>query len=63
MEALLATQQYINEMIRLASPGMKVILLDKETVCIFIDFMNLFCFFRLELSHAPSKLNSNFLWL
>ncbi|KAI6191907.1 Vacuolar protein sorting-associated protein 45 [Aphelenchoides bicaudatus] len=31
MDSLLATQQYINEMIRLASPGMKVILLDKET--------------------------------
>lgn len=32
MDVLLATQQYVNEMIRLAGPGMKVILMDKETV-------------------------------
>ena len=32
MNFLLATQQYVNEMIRLAGPGMKVILMDKETV-------------------------------
>ncbi|CAD5234787.1 unnamed protein product [Bursaphelenchus xylophilus] len=31
MNYLLACQQYINEMIRLAGPGMKVLLMDKET--------------------------------
>lgn len=34
MNFLLATQQYVNEMIRLTGPGMKVILMDKETVSI-----------------------------
>ncbi|KAH7695567.1 vacuolar protein sorting-associated protein 45 [Aphelenchoides avenae] len=34
MNFLLATQQYVNEMIRLAGPGMKVILMDKETTSI-----------------------------
>lgn len=39
MDLLLATQQYVNEMIRLAGPGMKVMLMDKETVSlIFILF-------------------------
>ncbi|KAA3451061.1 vacuolar protein sorting-associated protein 45-like protein [Gossypium australe] len=32
MYPFLATQQYINEMLRLAGPGMKMILMDKETV-------------------------------
>lgn len=32
MSYLLAVQQYLNEMIRLAGPGMKVLLMDKETV-------------------------------
>ncbi|KAI1707895.1 sec1 family domain-containing protein [Ditylenchus destructor] len=31
MDLMLATQHYVNEMIRLAGPGMKVILMDKET--------------------------------
>jgi hypothetical protein len=35
MNVLLATQQYVNEMIRLTGPGMKVILMDKETVSCF----------------------------
>uniref|UniRef100_A0A915EPX7 Uncharacterized protein n=1 Tax=Ditylenchus dipsaci TaxID=166011 RepID=A0A915EPX7_9BILA len=34
MDFLLAVQQYVNEMIRLAGPGMKVILMDKETTSI-----------------------------
>ncbi|KAI6205190.1 Vacuolar protein sorting-associated protein 45 [Aphelenchoides besseyi] len=34
MDYLLATQQYINEMIRLAGPGMKVMLMDKDTTSI-----------------------------
>lgn len=32
MDMVLATQQFVNEMIRLAGPGMKVILMDRETV-------------------------------
>uniref|UniRef100_A0A183CMY8 Vacuolar protein sorting-associated protein 45 n=1 Tax=Globodera pallida TaxID=36090 RepID=A0A183CMY8_GLOPA len=31
MDVLLVAQQYINEMVRLAGPGMKAILMDKET--------------------------------
>ncbi|KAL7078949.1 hypothetical protein ACQ4LE_001388 [Meloidogyne hapla] len=31
MYSFLATQQYINEMLRLAGPGMKLLLMDKET--------------------------------
>lgn len=38
MDVLLATQQYVNEMIRLAGPGMKVILMDKETVGLILCF-------------------------
>ena len=33
MDIFLVTQQYINEMVRLAGPGMKVLIMDKETVC------------------------------
>jgi hypothetical protein len=32
MDIFTATQQYINEMVKMAGPGMKVLLMDKETV-------------------------------
>jgi hypothetical protein len=32
----MSIQQYINEMVRLAGPGMKVLLMDKETVILFV---------------------------
>ena len=34
MNTLIATQQYVNEMTRLSGPGMKVLLMDKETVSV-----------------------------
>ena len=35
MNAILAIKNYILEMIKECGPGMKILILDKETVCIY----------------------------
>ena len=38
MDTLVATQQYINEMARLAGPGMKVLVMDRETASLLFIY-------------------------
>lgn len=49
MDLVTATRQYISEMIRLAGPGMKIMMMDKETVCLFTPFLLIIsCFLVLK---------------
>ena len=42
MNVIVAVKQYITKMIDDAGPGMKVLLMDKETVCLFKKYIHFY---------------------